>query len=414
MAVDAKISSDLKPLRGLDEDGYFASFGSAENMDKYLDLIAKRLAALMNDSAKRGQLLTTLNGEEGKLRNLADLIIHLPEVQGAVTSGFNAAMKAEVSTGQLATQHLANETDVNAFLKLSESLYGLQTHLAVPETGTWDWSAPLPVFRTPILDESVTQYFEGFNPDGSEALIDFEATELPYPLLYIHFDEEFFWKPENAVASDDPDPSEQLARDIEEALQPKHGMWSVISDLVKPPPLFAHSSTHDFPSEDHAECYEDYHTKIVGFEIYEDRESKILGKPEIITNARFEHMYNEEGDDYEWEKYKEVYKKVDKVDSRYIHTSSRWLLKKYPWPHGTRTCTDWDEWEHDDDKDDAHFGVIEEDLPPNDDDKMAKWKFIGTDRNSNLWLNNSNNTRGDCNCWPEPPQARILIQYDES
>ena len=231
-----------------------------------------------------------------------------------------------------------------------------------PPSGAWATDEALPVFHNPITDESETDYFEGFNPDGTPAKFDFGVEEVPFPFLYVEQDEGFFYKPENRPDKEKGSGA-SVYQEIKTPFDHRYGMLSLMEDLVLPNALFADSGIHD-------ECYhEGRELYLSAIQILDDHESKILGKPEIYTKCQLEHA-----DVGGWNSQKVYFDFVDSVGfvydgDNYIpvpvevfnHSGQDWDFDPY-WPHPEE---DW-----------ARYRVKEEDLWPNGDDRVARWREV--------------------------------------
>ena len=107
------------------------------------------------------------------------------------------------------------------------------------------------------------------------------------------------------------------------------------------------------------------------FVIYNDHEG--VGNPEIVTKSKFVFIYPEGN---EWKKEKVEFKKVDDEDHEYNEDDDNWLPKVLH-DHGADDC-DFQAWPRNNRRDEANFAIWEEDLAPNDDDRVAKWVNVPT------------------------------------
>ena len=192
--------------------------------------------------------------------------------------GFKDSMDAEDIGGGLAEEFKGDASDMKAFLGISKSLFGLQIKLLTPKTGDWDEQGPLPVFYNPVLDESVTEWIHGFNPDGSQVAIR-SRKDLPYPFLYLCYDERFFEKPENLSIS-----QEGEVAFLEEGRP---------YDLRNPFKLNLIARAYANRPNGHESFYDEYEMKIFGFWYKDNYEPFYQSLPEFYTKTwlRFKYIW---------------------------------------------------------------------------------------------------------------------------
>ena len=369
-----KTALDHKPLKGLDEQGYTDAIGSAENMDKLLKLIAGRVVGLMNNNTHRGNLLNKLkNMTEGKA-NLSAVAIEFPEIGNELSRDFKSSMSSEGIGGSLVTQTVANDLDKEAFLGISQSLFGLQAQLIIPSSGTWNTEASMPVFHMPVLDESETTHFDGFNPDGSSISLS-KAEGIPYPFVYLRDDEEFFIKPENIPTNQDPEMS----------WEPRDYLWDTMVTLAGVSRAWA-----DRP-DGHESCYDEYEIDGVGLWWEHDHEGQPNDDdPEMYTLIALQYKYNED-DYYEaWDPYKRKNLYDADLKKRWNNLSPR---PRFYW-HSYKDCDfSWD-WSWHPEGDHAIFEVWEKDNGFNQDDPVGKWRDVPTTVSSYYQLGNKSGEQG--------------------
>ena len=197
-----KAVANYDPFRGSDEQGHAAGIGTPEAVDQYLKIIAARLAVLMADESTRRIILDEVQLAGTQEANLAAIALRHPSVLAGLSSGFRAAVAQKGVSGRLAAI-VAQSTDSEGVLKVSQALFGLELSVLVPEGDRLNPAEPLPVFHNPITDESVTEVYEGFDPDGQAITFGFsrEGVQLPYSILYLSQDEDFFRLPGNRLHS---------------------------------------------------------------------------------------------------------------------------------------------------------------------------------------------------------------------
>ena len=207
-AAKATVSSN--PFAGRDEQGYVAGVGSAETYRAFLQIYARRLALVLKDDVARGAFLTAIDNADKQEANIADVLSSKPELLTSVASGFlKDVTDANLSDSQLPDLIGANDQD--AFLSVGKALYGLEVSLIDP-AGTYQGQDPIDVFHNSVLDEKDTEYWEGFDPDGMpvQETFSMDGFQRTNPLFYIHFDENFFYKPENQSTTTMASPSPKV------------------------------------------------------------------------------------------------------------------------------------------------------------------------------------------------------------
>ncbi len=233
------------------------------------------------------------------------------------------------------------------------------------------------------------------------------GSDVPYPLLFVRFDEEFFWKPENAVTGSAwheavPDPSEIVRQHFG-----FHGTWKIISDLVMPPAVYANNPNG------HESCYHYNKLDLWSIKIYNDWEPALLEPPEIFTQTRLVYRFvpGNPTSPGSWPK-DNVFFNNQVVEEDYLYDSNdeSWL-PKHIFGHGTDTCN-WDsEWDYNSVKDHAHIGVKEYDGGWSGNDKLAKWKDVPTESPCIISLNANSKYAYTGNNWNE--DAIISIGLEE-
>ena len=230
--IDAKHVASYNPFLGLDEDGYAERIGNPEAVRQFLDVLAAKLSAMMNNPDLREELAECLNDTPERDVNLAEAALSHPAILEALSVGFKQTVSSKgISGGELSADALMDATsDMDAVLIVSEGLFGLRLRVRGPndQVLNWDGTNPLPVFSNPITDELDTELVNGYNPDGTTSTYAF-GSRPPYQILYLFQDEAFFDRPGN-----EPD-TETALMEYPQSIS----LFSLFSELVFPKAAFA-------------------------------------------------------------------------------------------------------------------------------------------------------------------------------
>ncbi len=166
-----------------------ATIGGSQEAEKYLQVIAHHLAHAMNDAKSRATLHAVVpKSGEGAI-HISRLVTEYPHLLTAVSGDFKNSVSSKAITGTLSQIIQNTGTNGEAILKATKALFELEVRLVTPEGGGWDSSKKIPVFYTPISDETIMQ-----GADASLQTITFPMPEdkqtAPYPFLLINFDED--------------------------------------------------------------------------------------------------------------------------------------------------------------------------------------------------------------------------------
>jgi len=347
------------PLQGLDEAGYAEVIGSAEYVNGYLKIISFRLATMMEDEILRRALLRRIQSAEAKEVNLAAVAIKNQGILNALSADFHSEIIKKGIEGRLAEEIIRGNSDAEAFLKVSQSLFGLRLRLYTPESGVWNTDEAMPVFHNPTTDESVTRFYEGFAPNGQPTSIDFHAKEVPYPLLYLSQDENFFRRPENLPIQ--ASTMETYPLNHRNHIGSMHVIWHVLSDLIKPPRIYADGGTHD-------PCYHERKVYLSWITISDAHEGRYSGYPEIFTNVKLKYPTG-----WTWQTTHLI--EVNEVDVLYSYSPAVEICN-----HSGETCDFYPYFPYPK-EDHVVYEVKEDDPFPNPDDKVAKWNHVPTSDN---------------------------------
>ena len=150
---------------------------------------------------------------------------------------------------------MGSSSDEMALLQVAEALFDLEVTLVTPPGQEWDSSKGIPVFFDPIYSDATR--IEGFDSDLSVVSLSAHATEVPYSLLAINFNED------SPLLKEDPQTAYQ---------SPLDGIWSF--------GLISYAYADD--PNDHASCYHDYLLQPAKeITIYKDHDPGPWNKPEI-------------------------------------------------------------------------------------------------------------------------------------
>ena len=382
------------PLQGLDEEGYATAIGSPESMEGYLKIISRRVALAMKNKDVRRRLFEEIQLSADGTVNLAEVAGKNATVLAALSGGFQADLVEKGITGRLAEEMIRGDTDAQAFLKVSKALFGLQVRLALPEGHTWNSSQALPVFHNPITDESVTESFEGYNPDGTEVKFNFGVKQAPYPFLYVHQDEKYFRRAENLpLSSEEGSAGPRAPQEMHTPQGVRLGLFFLLPQLILPDPVYAGQSPHD-------NCFSERKLVLRGIKIFENFEHNIFSKPEIYSYSQVQYKYPGNA---EWKPKNAPLDFVDKPNYAY-GPDNEIPVPITIYSHSGETCDNYNYWPHP--KEDwAIYRIKEWDPWPNPPDKVAKWINVPSSndhihliyRNSlstNGWMQKANITVG--------------------
>ena len=252
------------------------------------------------------------------------------------------------------------------------------------------------MFHTPVLDESVTTYVDGFNPDGSTAQISFNDPP-PFPFLHLRYDDDFFIKPENIPTGTDP----------EVAYEPRRHLWEAVFEVMRVGRAYVHR-----PSGHSESCYNEYEIDGVGLWWAHDHEGQHNDDdPEMKTRVWLEYKYDGVDHSYVlWDpkKYKHLYDADRKKEWNNLSPRPRFYWHSY------KDCGI-SSWNWHSVGDHATFEVWENDHYPNPDDEVGKWvqvpSTVGMGDNYETLMNNLN-PRSDYlyTVSPWPADARLRFQ----
>lgn len=385
---DAKTASEVSnPYLGKTEEEYIERFGSGSNVTKLLQLVAEKFAEAANDSAIRADIIDEL-GKSSESVSLTSLLTGVDGFSTKISEDFKSDVSDLGVTGDLGTQVIPAGSDEDALMKVAHVLYGLRVLLVMPKSGVWSTDQAMPVYYNPTTDEDDTDYYQGYNPDGTAAKFDFEASDAPYPFLYVHQDEKFFRRPENR-----PSTTYQPA----DPIQQHFGLEIPFEKWLLPTAAFADNAGG------HHNCYHDHQLYLTAIRIHDNHEGNLFSNPEIFTRTKLEHA-NQGG----WNN-GEVIDPFDRVNDIDVWYDGDNVLVNpvLIFNHAGYTCDFYPNYPHPDETD-AKYRVLEEDPYPNPHDKMSRWNDVATGL-GNVHLDHEDSDGGS---WAKT--ADIVVHSDDS
>ena len=274
----AKALASYNPFAGLDEDGYVDGVGSAKNYRDLLQMFARRVALAQQDDRARQIFVQAINRDDNGRVNITRLLLGHPALLDRISEGFINEVQEARTEGRL-DDIIGILDDRKAFLTMSEILWGLEVSL-IDRAGTYGGQTPVEVFHNPVLDEKDTDYYEGFDPDGKPVESPFDMQEgfvEDGPFLFISYDEDFLYYPENRPKTAMSQPKLQLRPTLLLGLNP-------MNLFVKR--AWAHGR-HSNPIPD---CYHDRSIYLTRFRFSDDHDPGTRPEVYFKTHASFRYL----------------------------------------------------------------------------------------------------------------------------
>lgn len=369
----AVASTSYDPFNGLDEDDHFANVGDADAYRTYLQIFARRLATGLANADVRAAF------RNADLSNITKTMDSNPAALAVLSEGFVKQIGEVGLSGNLA-DIISGYNDEKAFLAAAEALYGLEVSLVDPK-GLYGGNTPIEVYHTPVLDEKDTDVFEGFDPDGNAVTMPFDPASMKRSdsFFFINYDEDFFYREANRpLAKTEPVP--HLRTTFLASLDPRNLV------VTRAWAHGSHGGNSSIPS-----CYHGDSIFIARFRFSDAHEGNGTPPEMVFTyepvHRHFAHPWNNSLNPRS-----RRYEKADKINTDYPEKGD-----KYPeiyfhaglpcvgevFPSGTSGYFK---------EDYIHFKWVEEDLWPNPDDKVAKWRTVDLDGNGNIYLHETHHT----------------------
>lgn len=284
VSPSAKITASRDPFSGLNEEGHFKGIGPSEaTFRAYFQMITRRLATALKDKDARAGVIRGIQSAPQQEANIAKLLSSQPELLATVADGFKTEVVGASLTNSKLPGIITAYDDGNAFMAICEAMYGLEIHLI--NGASYQGTTAIPVFHDPIIDEKDTKRWDGFSPDGESETMPFSMDGFTRsdPFFFITYDDEFYYKSENAIAALAPpalgEPPTFFA-----------GLSPLLSWLVEP--AWAHHPPPHYPAHSALpDCYEEKSGYLSRFRFTNSHESNGTSPDmEIIVNASFKTM----------------------------------------------------------------------------------------------------------------------------
>ena len=280
-AVGGSNYADFHPQTGVNYDPFVEmtieerrkAIGGPEAATKYLQIIAERLAIVMEDDKLRPILHSVVPDIGEGAVHISEIAKKFPQLLAELPEGFKGAVTNGAIPGDLAQIIKDAPSDAEAIYKASTALFELELSVAVPPGQKWYAEQPIPVFFAPTA-ENVTS-IEGVTP--SLKPISMPVSDGPlYTCLMLNFDEDMLSVYRNRNGGD-----VSLA-------PPQHKSmwtWQNILNFFSVSPAYAHYPPYPFdddPGDPHDPCYsENILQPVYKIVIFSDHEYWWQGDPEI-------------------------------------------------------------------------------------------------------------------------------------
>ena len=195
--LPASTSLDFYPSKNVNYDPFSgmtlgdrkAAIGGQEGVVKYLQVIARHLAHIMNDEKARGILHRIVpKADDGEI-HLAQIAMEYPHLLGIMSDGFKNDVVNRAIGGDLLGIIEDTESNGEAFLKVSKALLDLVVTVATPDGQAWDPGQKIPVFYV-SPDDNEGALIHGVDASLKDVSFTINGDKIPYPFLYLNFDED--------------------------------------------------------------------------------------------------------------------------------------------------------------------------------------------------------------------------------
>ena len=173
------------PFSGLTLGDRKAAIGGQEGVVKYLQVIARHLARIMNDEKARGILHRIVpKADDGEI-HLAQIAMEYPQLLGIMSDGFKNDVVNRAIGGDLLGIIEDTESNGEAFLKVSKALLDLVVMVATPDGQAWDHGQKIPVFYV-SPDDNEGALIHGVDAGLKDVSFTINGDKIPYPFLYLN------------------------------------------------------------------------------------------------------------------------------------------------------------------------------------------------------------------------------------